>query len=208
MEIFIVLIGIILITTFVSGIISIRYAWLNAIAKGDASGFMGDVFSNIWGNWIAVIGILVLCLPVWLILSMVVNAKNRRRHGGGTSIFQATNRYEEGTNQSGASTRRFDGNQTSAGRATQRIARPQKITIGRNRYCDIKVDDQYQDVSRNHATITKGESLVFEDNSSFGSFVNGQKVHHAQAPINQNDHIRLGYKYLLSWNEISKHFYK
>jgi uncharacterized membrane protein YhaH (DUF805 family) len=84
---------------------------------------------------------------------------------------------------------------------------PMQITIGRSYNCNIVVNERYDDVSRNHATILfEGSSLVLEDNSNNGSYINGQKLHHSRRTIRQNDQIRLGRNYLLSWNEIN-HFF-
>jgi uncharacterized membrane protein YhaH (DUF805 family) len=81
----------------------------------------------------------------------------------------------------------------------------QRITVGRSQSNEIRVGEQFDDVSRNHAVIFyEDNSLVFEDHSSCGSYINGRKVHNSRMYIYRNDQIRLGNKYLLSWNEIDR----
>jgi uncharacterized membrane protein YhaH (DUF805 family) len=94
-------------------------------------------------------------------------------------------------------------------RATQPAHQAQqaKISIGRDYSCDIRVDDSFADVSRNHAAIImEGGILMFEDNSTNGSSINGQPLHHARWMIHQGDRIVLGKNYTLSWNDINRFF--
>ena len=59
-----------------------------------------------------------------------------------------------------------------------------QITIGRNPQSTIVVDAQYTTVSGLHATITRnGNVLTLEDHSTNGTYINGQKIHHASATI-------------------------
>ena len=102
---------------------------------------------------------------------------------------------------------------------------PVVIKIGRNLNCDIVVAQTHDDVSRNHATITveyanknsvlsgatplyDGEELgvryFFEDTSSLGSFINGNKISKTAKQIYPNDQINLGYTYALNWDEIER----
>jgi uncharacterized membrane protein YhaH (DUF805 family) len=94
-------------------------------------------------------------------------------------------------------------------RTAQPVQAPQqtKISIGRDYSCNIRVDNSFDDVSRNHATLAmKGDTLMFEDNSTNGSYVNGQRVHHSQQPVCRGDKIVLGKNYTLSWSDINLYF--
>jgi hypothetical protein len=194
------LIGGILLWTIISGIMSINYAWKECVADGDASRFMSYVFSTISGNWIAIIGILILCLPVWLILSLVI--------GGGKKEYQQQDSQYSHDQDSQYGTVRNPENlpETVVSQHTGRGA-PKQITVGRSSVCNIKVDDKYADVSREHAVITiSNNALLMEDKSSFGTYVNGKKMHNAKFHIYQGDHIRLGYRYMLPWSDINRFF--
>jgi pSer/pThr/pTyr-binding forkhead associated (FHA) protein len=82
-----------------------------------------------------------------------------------------------------------------------------KIRIGRHKSCDIRVNDEYDDVSSNHGIIfMDGHNLIFEDDSTNGSSVNGDRVHHAQRIIRLNDKIILGKSYTVSWSDINRFF--
>jgi uncharacterized membrane protein YhaH (DUF805 family) len=49
------------------------------------------------------------------------------------------------------------------------LAQQTKRSTGRDYSCNIRVDDSFDDVSRNHATLVmKGDTLMFEDNSTNG----------------------------------------
>lgn len=77
------------------------------------------------------------------------------------------------------------------------------ITIGRHPDNDITVDAKYSTVSGRHATITRsGNSYVFEDHSTNGSYINEQKVHNTTATLRHGDTIRLSTGYLLDWRQI------
>jgi uncharacterized membrane protein YhaH (DUF805 family) len=91
-------------------------------------------------------------------------------------------------------------------RTTERYTRI-SINIGRDSSCDIRVDDRFEDVSRHHATITEESgALIFEDRSSNGSSVNGQRLHHSRKVIQNGDRIILGANCILSWNDINRFF--
>ena len=82
-----------------------------------------------------------------------------------------------------------------------------KINLGRDEACEIQVDDNFEDVSRFHASIfIKDKTLVFEDKSSNGSYVNEQKVHNTRQNIKRNDVIKLGESYEVSWDDIKRHY--
>lgn len=78
-----------------------------------------------------------------------------------------------------------------------------QITIGRNSQSTIVVSSQYNTVSGNHATITKdGSSLILEDHSTNGTYINGVRIHHASCQIRPGDHITLGQQYVLNFQEV------
>ncbi len=81
-----------------------------------------------------------------------------------------------------------------------------QITIGRNPQNTIVVNAQYNTVSGSHATISRnGNTLTFEDHSTNGSYVNGQKVHHSSITIQQGDIITLGHQYTLNMNDVLRY---
>lgn len=81
-----------------------------------------------------------------------------------------------------------------------------KINIGRDYACDIKVDDRYEGVSRNHAAVfSENGRVIFEDSSTNGSYINGVKIHRARKELHSGDVIYLGKQYLLSWGDINRH---
>lgn len=93
-------------------------------------------------------------------------------------------------------------------------AEPQEISISIGREgCDICVDDPLQKVSRNHATIlykafTGGSYYIYCDNSSNGTFVNGQRLTRGMTtniPANGPDpqvYLACDANYPLDWNEV------
>ncbi|MDR2971633.1 MAG: FHA domain-containing protein [Bacteroidales bacterium] len=83
----------------------------------------------------------------------------------------------------------------------------EKILIGRGDDCDIIVPEEFDDVSRNHASIYKeNEKLVFEEHSSNGSYINDKKVHETKQFINKKDVIKLGENYIINRDEIFRYF--
>jgi uncharacterized membrane protein YhaH (DUF805 family) len=94
-------------------------------------------------------------------------------------------------------------------KATLPVNRTQRtrISIGRDYACDICVDNSFEDVSRNHATLAIEEGvLMFEDNSTNGSSVNGRRVHRSRQVVQRGDRIVLGRNYTLSWDDINRYF--
>ena len=78
-----------------------------------------------------------------------------------------------------------------------------QITIGRNTQSTIVVDAQYNTVSGNHATISyDGVAYILQDHSTNGTYVNGNRIHHASCQIRLGDHITLGTQYVLNMNEV------
>ncbi len=76
------------------------------------------------------------------------------------------------------------------------------ITIGRDPKSNIVITGQ-DTVSFNHATIEyTGGSYLFIDDSSNGTLVNGQKLHHSSCPIRPGDVIMLAGVYQLKWERI------
>jgi pSer/pThr/pTyr-binding forkhead associated (FHA) protein len=79
-----------------------------------------------------------------------------------------------------------------------------QITIGRNAQSTIVVDAQYNTVSGNHATISyDGVAYILQDHSTNGTYVNGNRIHHASCQIRLGDHITLGTQYVLNMNEVT-----
>lgn len=89
-----------------------------------------------------------------------------------------------------------------------------KITIGRDKKCDLVVEDVPTNlrVSGRHATITETVSedgtrmFILEDHSTNGTFVNSNYVHNGTCNMRQGDSITLGRDYVLEWNQILPFF--
>jgi hypothetical protein len=78
MEVFlIILIAIVVLWAIISGLIAIVKTWRYCVAIGDSSKFMSYVFKQTGGSWIVVIGIIILCIPIWIILSIVIASKKK-----------------------------------------------------------------------------------------------------------------------------------
>jgi hypothetical protein len=71
-----ILIGIGVLWALLSGIVAISEAWKYCMIVNNSSKFIPYVFGQIQGNFIAVIGIIIFCIPVWLVLSIVIVTKN------------------------------------------------------------------------------------------------------------------------------------
>ena len=89
------------------------------------------------------------------------------------------------------------------------------ISIGRDKKCDLVVDDipQNQKVSGRHATITEinvedssQKQFILEDHSTNGTYVNSQIVHNGTYLIKEGDTITLGRDYMLDWDLILPYF--
>lgn len=86
-----------------------------------------------------------------------------------------------------------------------------KITIGRGRECDIRLDDASDLVSRRQAVIRvslSGKMEIF-DLSSNGTFVNGEKVQKPNGmPIKRGDQINFAHVVDLDWNRVKDPYRK
>lgn len=82
-----------------------------------------------------------------------------------------------------------------------------RISIGRDSRCDVCIDERWDTVSNQHATIEKQEgALLFYDHSSNGTIINGQKIHNTHVGIYPGDKILLAGVYKLDWGVISNYF--
>ena len=81
------------------------------------------------------------------------------------------------------------------------------ISIGRDSSCSIQIGENYDGVSRRHASISKeGNRFVLKDSSTNGCYVNGRKINNEQVEIRNGDTIYLGKDYLLQWSRINSFF--
>lgn len=89
------------------------------------------------------------------------------------------------------------------------------ITIGRDKKCDLVIEDipQNQKVSGRHVTITEvmvydapNKCFILEDHSTNGTYVNSQFVHNSTCEIKEGDTITLGRDFLLDWNLVLPFF--
>jgi hypothetical protein len=77
MDIFIgILIGIGILWALITGVIAIVDAWKYCIIIRNSSKFLPYVFSQSAGNLFAILGILLFCIPVWIVLCIVIATKN------------------------------------------------------------------------------------------------------------------------------------
>lgn len=78
-----------------------------------------------------------------------------------------------------------------------------KILIGRNYDCDMRIDERFNMVSNHHAVISiTPQGVVFEDVSTNGSTVNGIRVHHRAVIVQKGDVIVLAGQYQVRWEAI------
>ena len=83
----------------------------------------------------------------------------------------------------------------------------QKITIGRNPKSTVRIEERWDTVSNDHATIERrGDALLFFDHSSNGTIINGQKVQNTNVGIYPGDKILLAGVFELDWNIINRNF--
>lgn len=89
------------------------------------------------------------------------------------------------------------------------------ITIGRDKKCDLVVEDipQNQKVSGRHATITEvnvgdapQKQFILEDHSTNGTYVNSRLIHNGTYKIKKGDVITLGHEYPLDWDVVLPFF--
>lgn len=86
-----------------------------------------------------------------------------------------------------------------------------KITIGRGRECDIRLDQAFDKISRKHAviTITPSGKMKIYDTSSNGTFVNGVQVEKPNGvSIKRGDKINFAYMADLNWNKVKNPYTK
>ncbi len=77
------------------------------------------------------------------------------------------------------------------------------ITIGRNPQSTIRISEDYDIVSNDHAEIIQqGVELTFTDHSSNGTIINGQKIKGKSVSIYRGDKIVLAGVYELPWSQI------
>lgn len=82
-----------------------------------------------------------------------------------------------------------------------------KVNIGRSPQADIRVGEEWDTVSNDHASIElQGEQLVFTDHSTNGTLINNQKIHNTTVDIFPGDKILLAGRFELSWNVLSNYF--
>jgi RsiW-degrading membrane proteinase PrsW (M82 family) len=73
------------------------------------------------------------------------------------------------------------------------LEKDQKITIGRDPASKITIfDGGSNKVSRNHATIylDKNDTILFQDHSTNGSYINNEKIHQGQIFLQTGDRIK------------------
>lgn len=82
-----------------------------------------------------------------------------------------------------------------------------EITIGRDHECDICLGSQCERASRFHAKIYHdGNNLIFKDESTNGTTINGHFVNGRAVAISYGDEILIAEQYRLSWSRITDYF--
>ncbi|MBQ7443563.1 MAG: FHA domain-containing protein [Bacteroidaceae bacterium] len=82
-----------------------------------------------------------------------------------------------------------------------------EVTIGRDKNCDIYLDQRCKYASSMHATIYyDGQQLMFRDSSSNGTLINNVNVRHRAVPITRGDTIMIAGQYPINWNQIDAFF--
>lgn len=80
-----------------------------------------------------------------------------------------------------------------------------KITIGRGRECDVRLDDSTDMVSRRQAVMTVsffGKMRIY-DTSSNGTFVNGERVGKPEGmPVRRGDQVNFAHIADLDWSKV------
>jgi pSer/pThr/pTyr-binding forkhead associated (FHA) protein len=79
--------------------------------------------------------------------------------------------------------------------------------VGRGDDCQIRLFDNSQRISRNHATLKLFDNgkICIVDHSSNGTFVNGIKIsQNVDYPVKRGDSISFAHVTDLNWNEIPK----
>jgi len=93
MEVFLIIVGVIIVLwTLISGLNAIIITWQNCMAVGSTDGFFKDIWSGTGGNVILILGILLLCVPVYLILSIRISIKKK------SLAYRAQTRYASNPN--------------------------------------------------------------------------------------------------------------
>lgn len=82
-----------------------------------------------------------------------------------------------------------------------------EVTVGRDRDCDIYLDQRCIYASSHHGRIyVDGGQLMFRDTSSNGTMINNVSVKHRAVPIHHGDIIMIAGQYQLNWNQIDALF--
>lgn len=82
-----------------------------------------------------------------------------------------------------------------------------EVTIGRDKDCDIYLDQRCKYASSHHGTIYRdGSQLMFKDTSTNGTLINNVNVKHRAIPIQRGDTIMIAGKYPINWNQIETFF--
>ncbi|NVO10560.1 MAG: hypothetical protein HXX16_11405 [Bacteroidales bacterium] len=90
-----ILIGIGALWALITGIAAISEAWRYCMIVGKSSKFFPHVFGQIAGNWIAVIGILVFCIPVWILLSITISNRMKNPYHRMIAKLASDDRYNK-----------------------------------------------------------------------------------------------------------------
>lgn len=71
--------GISVLIAIVSGLLAIVRTWVYCMAVRDSTKFLPYVFKQTSGEKTAIIGIVILCIPVWIVLSIIIGIKKLKQ---------------------------------------------------------------------------------------------------------------------------------
>ena len=95
----IVIIAIIVGVTLIFGIRAILITWHNCVALGSTKDFFSDIWNGTAGNIFVILGLLILCVPVYIILSSVISAKKKKVSYRAEVRYNSDTRYREAFDQ-------------------------------------------------------------------------------------------------------------
>lgn len=74
----IIIIAIIVLYTLFTGLRAIIITWKNCMAVGSTKGFFSDIWNGSGGNIFLILGVLILCVPVYILLSSRIKSKMKK----------------------------------------------------------------------------------------------------------------------------------
>lgn len=73
----IICIAILVLYTLFTGLRAIIITWKNCMAVGSTQGFFSNIWKGSGGNIFLILGVLILCVPVYILLSLRIKSKKK-----------------------------------------------------------------------------------------------------------------------------------